>query len=133
MTSGRQFTPDGYHTVTPYLTIQGAGRLIDFVRQAFGAEEIERMQRPDGTIAHAAVRIGDSIVEMAEARGEWPAMPGALHLYVPDVDATYRRALQLGATSLHEPKDMEYGERGAGLRDLAGNNWYIATYTGHTA
>lgn len=121
--------PEGYHSVTPYLTVQGAAQLIDFVKQAFGAAEINRTTRPDGTISHAAVRIADSIVEMAEARGEWKPMPGAIHLYVNDTDAVYQRAIQAGATSLHEPREMDYGERGAAVKDPAGNHWYIATRT----
>ena len=121
--------PDGYHTVTPYLTVQGAGKLMDFLKQAFDAKEIHCSTRPDGTITHAAVRIGDSIVEMSEATAEWNPMPGGVHMYVKDTDATYKRALQTGATSLFEPADQFYGERGAGVKDPAGNHWYIATHT----
>ena len=121
--------PDGYHSVTPFLTVKGAAKLMEFVKQAFDAKEIHCMNRRDGTIGHAAVRIGDSIVEMAEASVDLKPMPGAIHLYVSDTDVTYERALQSGATSLHTPMDMFYGERGAAVKDPVGNYWYIATHT----
>src|SRR4051794_30563563 len=119
--------PDGYHSVTPYLTVPDAAGLIDFLRRAFGAQEVHRFTR-DGAVSHAEVRIGDSVVMLGQAGGEWKAMPAALHLYVPDADAVYRRALQAGATSLREPADQFYGDRMAGVRDPAGNYWWIATH-----
>lgn len=120
--------PEGYHTVTPYLVVQGAAQLIDFLKQAFDAEEILRMTQPDGTIMHAEVKIGNSRVMMAEAQGEFTPMPAMLHLYVEDMDAVYRRALQAGATSLREPEDQFYGDRIGGVRDSFGNQWWIATH-----
>lgn len=120
--------PDGYHSVTPYLIVQGASGLIDFMKQAFDAEESVRMERPDGTIMHAEVRIGDSVVMLSDAGGESTPMPGMLHLYVNDADATYRRALTAGATSLQEPEDQFYGDRSAGVKDQFGNQWWIATH-----
>jgi len=120
--------PDGYHTITPYLTVQGVPKLLDFLKQAFAAQEIERMMRPDGTVGHAEVRIGDSVVMMGEAGGEWQPMPGALYLYVNDVDAVYKRALQAGAISTMEPMDQFYGDRSAGVKDPSGNQWWIATH-----
>ena len=120
--------PHGYHCVTPYLAVQGALRLIDFVKQAFDAQEIEHMNRPDGTIAHAEVRIGDSMVMIADAAPPWKPMPTGLYLYVNDTDATYQRAMQAGATSLMEPADQFYGDRNAGVEDPCGNYWWIATH-----
>ena len=120
--------PEGYHTVTPYLVVPGVAQLIDFLKQAFAAEEIQRINRPDGTIMHAEVRIGDSRVMMGEAGGEYGPMPGMLHLYVEDVDTVYRRALQAGATSLREPVNEFYGDRIGGVKDLSGNQWWIATH-----
>jgi len=120
--------PDGYHSITPYLVVQGASKLIDFLKQAFAAKEIERLARPDGTIGHAEVRIGDSVVMMSEAGGEWQPMPGAMYLYVNDIDTTYKRALQAGATSTMEPMDQFYGDRSAGVKDPSGNQWWIATH-----
>jgi uncharacterized glyoxalase superfamily protein PhnB len=120
--------PDGYHTITPYLTVQGAPKLLDFLKQAFAAQEIERMTRPDGTIGHAEVRIGDSVVMMSEACNEWKPMPSAMYLYVNDVDAVYQRALQAGAISTMEPMDQFYGDRSAGVKDPSGNQWWIAAH-----
>ncbi len=120
--------PDGYHTITPYLAIPGVAKLLDFVKAAFGAEELERHGRPDGPVMHAQVRIGDSRVMMGEPHAPWPTMPAALYLYVPDTDATYRRALQAGATSVMEPADQFYGDRNAGVKDPCGNLWWIATH-----
>jgi PhnB protein len=120
--------PEGFHTVTPYLMTQGAERLLDFMKQAFGAEARGCTRRPDGAIMHAEVRIGDSILELSEATDTWKAMPSALHIYVEDVDATYRRALEAGATSLYEPGDKPYGDRDSGVKDPAGNSWFIATH-----
>jgi uncharacterized glyoxalase superfamily protein PhnB len=81
--------PEGFHTVTPYLVVPGVARLIEFLTQAFDAEETIRAARHDGSISHAGVRIGDSMVEMGEACGEWKAMPAGLHLYVENSDETY--------------------------------------------
>ena len=120
--------PEGYHTVTPYLTVQGVPKLIDFLKQAFAAQEIERLARPDGTIGHAEVRIGDSIVMMGDATPEFAPMPAMIHLYVNAGDAVYQRALQAGATSLREPADQFYGDRSAGVKDSCGNQWWIATH-----
>jgi PhnB protein len=120
--------PDGYHSVTPYLIVEGAPKLIDFVTEAFGAEERERMIRADGTIGHAEVRIGDSVVMLAEASAQWKPMPAAIYLYVPDTDAVYRRALEAGASSMMEPADQFYGDRNAGVKDPTGNLWWIGTH-----
>jgi uncharacterized glyoxalase superfamily protein PhnB len=120
--------PDGYHTLTPYLTVHGAARLIDFLKQAFDAKEHSRTARPDGTVAHADLQIGDSRLMVSEATETWKAMPGSIYLYVPDTDATYRRAIEAGATSLMEPADQFYGDRNAGVRDACGNSWWIATH-----
>jgi PhnB protein len=130
MTNDGQHIRTGFRTVTPYLIVAGAARLIDFAVGAFEAEEVRRDLRPDGTIMNAEIRIGDSIVELAEAGEAWSARPGALHVYVRDTDDTYRRALDAGATTLYEPADMPYGERSAGVVDPVGNHWYIATYQG---
>jgi PhnB protein len=121
--------PDGFHTVTPYLTVPGVAKLIDFLKQAFEAEEtMPRFALPDGRIMHAEVRIGDSMVMMGEPQAPWQPMPASMYLYVKDTDATYKRALQAGATSLMEPADQFYGDRNAGVKDPSGNVWWIATH-----
>lgn len=120
--------PEGYHSVTPFLVVQGAARLIDFLKQAFDAQELERMAGAGGMIMHAELKIGDSRVMISDASGEWSPMPSTLYLYVPDIDASYRRAVGAGATSLREPTNQFYGDRNAGVRDPAGNQWWIATH-----
>ena len=120
--------PEGYRTVTPYLVVDGAANVLEFVKQAFGAEEKFRMETPDGTIGHAEVQIGDSMVMLGDAGDQNPAMPAMIHLYVDDCDATYERALGAGGTSEREPTDQFYGDRSAGVRDPAGNLWWIATH-----
>lgn len=120
--------PAGYHAVTPYLTVDGAERLLDFVKKAFGADETVRMPGPDGRIGHAEVRIGDSVVMLADAWEEAPAIQSTLHLYVEDADATYRRAVEAGGESLREPEDQFYGDRMGGVLDPVGNTWWISTH-----
>jgi PhnB protein len=120
--------PDGYHAVTPYLVVDGAETLLDFVKKAFGADETVRMPGPDGRIGHAEVKIGDSIVMLGDAWEEAPARPSTLHLYVVDSDATYNLALEAGGESVREPEDQFYGDRMAGVRDPVGNTWWISTH-----
>jgi PhnB protein len=114
----------GLRSLTPYLAIQGAGRLIEFLKSAFGAVELLRIARPDGTVQHAELRVGDSVVEVGD-RLDAPPSPGAIHLYVEDADAVYARAIAAGAVSLVAPTDMPYGDREGDLEDPAGNRWYI--------
>lgn len=125
---GEEPAPAELRTVTPYLHTRGAARTVVFLRDTFGAEEVERTAAPDGTILHAKVRIGDSIIELGEAHGEYQPMPLTLHLYVSDTDTVYARALRAGATSLREPKDEPYGDRNSGVQDPFGNRWFIATH-----
>jgi PhnB protein len=120
--------PEGYHSVTPYLVVREVPKLLDFLKRAFDAQEVMRMPAPDGSIMHAEVRIGDSAIMMGEARGEYKPMPGSMYLYVEDADATYKRALQAGATSQMEPADQFYGDRHATVIDPVGNHWSIATH-----
>jgi len=120
--------PEGYHTITPCSCVQGAAKLIEFVKQVFDAAEIERMENTDGTVKHAEVKIGDSMMMIAESSEKWKPMPGAFYLYVSDADAIYKRALQNGATLLMEPTDTFYGNRESGVEDQFGNYWWIATH-----
>jgi PhnB protein len=120
--------PEGYHSVTPYLIVKGADGLLDFLKQAFGAEQRFRMDRPDGSVGHAEVTIGDSVVMLAEASEQWPVMPGSIHLYLENCDDAYRRAIEAGATSLQEPENQFYGDRSGGVRDPFGNVWWIVTH-----
>ena len=120
--------PGGYHHITPYLVVPGVATLLDFLTQAFEAQELHRLPRPDGTIMHAEVRIGDSRVMMGEPMGDAPPLLGSLYLYVNDVDAVYTRALHAGATATSAPADQFYGDRRAGIKDPVGNQWWIATH-----
>jgi PhnB protein len=122
------YTPPGFSTITPYLIVRNAPWLIEFLVEIFGAQELRRDLHTDGSIMNAELRIGASIVELAEARETWPAFPAALHVYLPDTDATYAKALAAGASSLYAPADMPYGERSAGIQDPCGNHWFLATY-----
>jgi PhnB protein len=114
------------HTITPYLTVQRAEQLVDFVKQVFGGVELFRTIGSAGGL-HAEVNIGDSKLMIGGYEGV-EEMPTALHLYVPDADAVYQRALEAGATSLEEPVDQFYGDREAGVKDPTGNVWWIATH-----
>jgi PhnB protein len=119
--------PAGYHSVTPYLVVSDVAKLMDFLTNAFGATEREKLSGPDGRIAHAEMLIGNSIVMM----GQPPNAEGkqsTLYLYVTDVDATYQLSLAAGAASIRELRNEFYGDRTGAVRDPLGNNWYIATH-----
>lgn len=124
------YVPEGMRAVTPFLHPIGAAKFIDFTKEAFGAEELSREQSPDGMIHHAIVRIGDSMIELGEAHGEVQPMPPALYMYVEDLEGTYQRALNAGATSLQSPTDQAYGDRTAGVKDDWENIWYLASPVG---
>ena len=115
--------PAGYTSVTPYLVPADAEKLIAFVKQVFKAEETARHNRPDGTIQHAEVRIGNAMVMLGQANEQWGPRPGTMFVYVADVDATYRAALAAGAKALREPENQPYG-RSAGFEDPCGNQWW---------
>jgi PhnB protein len=117
-----------YRSVTPQLNPLRSLQLIEFFRKAFGGEEVYRAQSPDGVVHHAQVRIGDSLIGMGDAHGPSPALPGTFHLYVPDADSVYERALAAGAASIQPPADQPYGERNAGVTDPFGNRWFLATH-----
>lgn len=119
--------PHGFHTVTPYLIVSDASKLIDFLKLAFDATEIDRFET-DNSIIHAIVQIGDSKIMISDSNENMKPIPCFLYLYVENVDETYKNALMAGATSMREPTDEVYGDRGAGVVDFAGNNWYIATH-----
>ena len=135
MTSSVRAIPEGYHSVTPYLAVDGAARAIEFYKQAFGATEVMRMAAPGGKIGHAEIRIGDSRIMLAD---EYPDMgfrsPKAyggsavgLHLYVEDVDAVARQAVAAGAREVRPVKDQFYGDRTGSFEDPFGHVWHIAT------
>jgi PhnB protein len=128
--------PDGYHTVTPYLYVKGAANAIDFYKKAFGAEEIMRFPAPDGRLAHAEIRIGDSPIMLADEHPEMNAIGPQTRggttvgfaIYVPDVDQRVARAVAEGAKIVRPIQNQFYGDRSATLADTFGHTWTIATH-----
>jgi PhnB protein len=119
--------PEGYATVTPWIISRDTARLIDYMKEAFGAGEIARLTGAEGRIEHAEVRIGDSVVMMFDAMPDWPPTPGFLRLYVPDADAVHRQAVAAGGTSVTEVTHLFFGDRVGRVRDPLGNLWWIQT------
>jgi PhnB protein len=122
--------PDGYTSVAPYLICAGAGRVVDFLVELFGAEQLRRVDGPDGTVHHAEVRVEDTVVMLADAHPDHPPAPAHVHVYVPDVDATYWKALAAGGVSVQEPAQRGDTDRRGGVKDPVGNTWWIATQVG---
>ena len=128
--------PEEYHAITPSLVCRNAGRAIEFYKQAFGAQEIHRMPAPGGKIAHAELRIGDSMIFLNDEFGESASVPReatasprmSLFVYVEDVDATFNRAVQAGARVDMAVDDMFWGDRYGKLTDPFGHQWGIATH-----
>ncbi len=118
---------DTYRTITPYLLISDAEAEIRFLQTAFGAKLALCERRPDGSVAHAELEIGDSKVMLGQAVGEWKPRQAALYLWLSDVDAVYARALHAGATSEAAPEDKPYGHRSGAVVDPAGQTWWIAS------
>ena len=128
--------PEGYHSVTPYLIVRGGVAALDYYKNAFGAEERFRMNGPGGTIGHAEIQIGDSVVMLADENPAWNAKapekgttpPVQLMIYVEDVDATFKRAIEAGGAEIQPIKDQFYGDRSGTLTDPFGHVWTIATH-----
>lgn len=122
--------PEGFRTVTPYFTVQGVPRLIEFLKQAFEAVEVRRSVMPDGSVMNAELRIGDSMVMLGEApkdRTGLKIMTSMLYMYVVDSDSVYERAVKAGGKTIREPADQIYGDRVGAIEDPWGNQWWIAT------
>jgi PhnB protein len=120
--------PDGYHTVTPFLNVKGLGKLLDFLKAAFGAEEIMRMPGPDGAVLHAEANIGNSRLMLGEIMQHNTPSSSYFYLYVGDADAAYKRAIGAGAKSVSEPADQFWGDRMGTVTDPFGNTWSLATH-----
>jgi len=121
------FKPEGYSTVSPYLIVEDASRTIAFLVRVFDAIELRRFPDANGKLMHAEVRIGDTVVMLADGSGEWPSLSANVHIYVADVDTTYRRALEAGATSVQEPVKKDDEDKRGGVKDAGGTTWWIAT------
>lgn len=122
----KNYRPDGFQDVIPYVIAKGASKLIDFLKEAFDAELLFRMDQPDGTVGHAQLRVGDSMIELSEGSGAYPPQTCSIHFYVPDVDVSHKRAVAAGGISRAEPDDKPYGERSSDIEDPSGNHWFIA-------
>jgi uncharacterized glyoxalase superfamily protein PhnB len=121
------FKPQDYNTVSPYLIVAGAEETIHFLVRVFGAVELRRFRDASGRILHAEVRIDDTVLMIADSGENWPPAPANVHVYVPDVDETYRLALDAGAVAIQEPTKREDPDRRSGVKDAGGTTWWIAT------
>ncbi len=121
------FQPEGYSSVTPNLAIRKADNLASFLKKIFNATEHRLWREEDGSFVHGEFHIGDSMIMIGDVKDRFDPFPGMLYVYVPDVDATYKKAMSEGATSVEEPADQEYGDRRAAFSDPAGNKWYVAS------
>lgn len=123
-----QYKPTDYSTVSPYLIVNGASATIDFLTRVFGAIELRRFPAESGMLRHAEVRIDDTVIMLADpVPPDWPSVSAHVHLYVHDVDATYRRALEAGAISVQEPARKDDEDKRGGVKDAGGTTWWIAT------
>jgi len=120
--------PEGMHTVTPFLVVDGANELIRFIEQSFDGKVTSIMKTKEGRVMHASVQIGDSQIMVTDSTEKYTAATTRLYLYVDDVDATYDNAIKAEGTSLREPTDEFYGDRSSGVKDAWGNEWWIATH-----
>jgi len=127
-----RFVPEGMTSVTVAFHPQRADKFIDFLEQALGAKQVELHKSAAGAVMHAKLMIGDSMIEVGEAHGDFQPMPTAIYLYVDDADAVYTRAMHAGCVSLWPPADEDYGDRVGGVQDPFGNHWYPATHIGKT-
>jgi len=121
--------PEGFHTITPNIIINGVERAIEFYKKAFGAEEKMRLVLPNGTITHCELAIGDSRLNIGEAMEGWPPHPLLAQIHVADADAVFKRAVNAGATVVMPMTDMFFGSREGRVRDPFGGTWTIATRT----
>ena len=119
--------PEGFRTITPYLHVEGLQNLMGFLTHAFGAKQISISKTTNGSIANACMQIGNAYIEMSEVQEGFRPMPCAIHLFVEDADAVYKKAVEVGALSVMEPTTQFYGDREAFVIDPSGNHWYIAT------
>jgi PhnB protein len=124
------YKPSGYTAVSPYLVVDGASKTIEFLQNVFGAIELRRFPDQHGKLMHAEVRIQDSVLMLADGTEGWPPVPAHVHIYVPNVDFVYRRALEAGATSVQEPVKKDDDDKRGGVKDPGGTTWWIATRVG---
>ena len=119
--------PEGYHAITPYFTVADADGFMEFLTKAFGATQVKLDRYDDGRVQHARMKIGDSIIMLNQSSADSPQNVSQMHLYVGDADATFHKALELGAAPLMQPNLRPHGDRMAGVKDPSGNIWWLAT------
>ncbi|MEM7118649.1 MAG: VOC family protein [Chloroflexota bacterium] len=123
----RNFKPDNYPSVSPYLVVDGADATIQFLIKTFEATEIRRFANEHGGIMHAEIRLDDSVLMVADRLPSWPARPASVHIYVEDVDDVYQRALANGGESVQAPVQKGDDDKRSGVKDSGGTTWWIAT------
>lgn len=126
----KSYKPENYNSVSPYLVVDGANNTIDFLKKVFGASELRRHSGDDGKVMHAEVRIDDTVIMLADGGDGWPFVPAHVHVYVKDVDVTYKLALQAGAVSIQEPVKKQDEDKRGGVKDGGGTTWWIGTRVG---
>lgn len=126
------FKPRGYNSLSPYFIVNGGQRFIDLMTTVFGARELRRYDRPNGAVMHAELQLDDSVLMLSDATEKYPAQPLVLHMYVPDVDQTFEKAVQAGCEVIEPPRTSEQDpDRRATFRDFAGNLWSVGTQVSH--
>ena len=122
-----QFKPDGYNSTSPYLVVTDAAATIRFLQQVLGATLLRSFPDDKGRLMHSEVRLDDTVVMIADSAPGWPPVPAHVHVYVPDVDAAYARAIAAGAESVQEPIKKQDEDKRGGVKDTGGTTWWIAT------
>jgi PhnB protein len=124
----KHFKPKGYNSVSSYFIVNGAQKFIDLMKDIFNATELRRYDHPDGTIMHAEMQIDDSVIMLGDASEKFPPVPSVMHVYVPNVDAVFHRAIDAGCEIIEKPKEREGDpDRRATFKDFAGNVWSVGT------
>ena len=124
----KTFKPAGYNSVSPYFIVNGAQRLIDLLKKIFNATELRRYDMPGGTIMHAEIQIDDSVIMIGDSSDKYPPVPIVMHVYVPDVDKTFEKAIDAGCDAIQHPKQQDNDpDRRATFKDFAGNMWSVGT------
>jgi len=122
------FKPSGYNSVSPYFIVNGAQKFIELMKEIFEAQELRRYNMPDGSIMHAEIQIDDSVIMLGDASEKYPAVPIVMHVYVPNVDEIFNKAIAAGCEIIEQPKEREEDpDRRATFKDFAGNMWSVGT------
>ncbi len=122
------FKPTNYNSVSPYFIVDGAQKFIELMKTIFNAKELRRYDMPDGTIMHAEIQIDDSVIMLGDSSDKFPAVPLVIHVYVPNVDEIFKKAINAGCESVEQPKEREGDpDRRATFKDFAGNMWSVGT------